>query len=169
MNFEYDVASLYNAERAMRERWPSHIISAMGPAVGYTSAGDHHLVVEFDDTEVNNPESKWVAATRDDIERIFAFTKNLTDGDRLLVHCQAGHGRSPAILMGVLMQHGMSADDAFESVLEIRSAAIPNRMIVDIIDDVLSTEGALGTRVAAYYKKLLIPGVNLPDRGDYMA
>jgi predicted protein tyrosine phosphatase len=168
MIFEYDVTSLINAERAMRERWPSHIISALGPSEAYTSSGENHLVVEFDDTEVDNPDSKWIAAKREDIERIFAFTKNLGEEDRLLVHCKAGHSRSPAILMGVLMQHGMSAGDAFESVLQIRPAAIPNRMMVDLIDEVLGTDGALGERVAEYYKRLMIPGVHLPNRGDYM-
>lgn len=165
MNFEYHVSNLYEAQKSMQERWASHIVSALGRADAIPSMGDHHLVMTFDDTEVVDDTGKWVAMTRADMERVFEFTSTLGEGDRLLVHCRAGKSRSTAILMGVLMQHGMTADEAFTAVLTIRPVAIPNRLIVEHIDDILDTGGALTNRVAAYYRTLMIPGIHLPDRG----
>lgn len=164
-DFEFHVASFLEAQRMIREMWPSHIITALGKKDIIPSMGDHHLVLEFDDTEVIDPTEQWVAFTPEHLDRVLAFTADLQPFHRLLVHCRAGKSRSTAIMMGVLMQHGHSAEEAFQSVLDIRPVAIPNRHIVDLIDQRLETGGTLTEVVADYYKKLTIPGVHLPDRG----
>lgn len=164
-DFEFHVTSLPRAQKMIQEGWPSHIISALGSQDIIPSVGNHHLVVEFDDTEIVDPSGKWVAFTPEHLDRILAFTANLRDWHRLLVHCRAGKSRSTAIMMGILMQHGRSPEEAFKAVLDARPVAIPNRHIVDLIDAKLDTDGALTKVVAAYYKTLMIPGLHLPDRG----
>jgi predicted protein tyrosine phosphatase len=165
LNFEFHVASFLEAQRLMREGWPSHIVTALGTADIIPSDGPHHYVMEFDDTEVVDEKGKWVAITREDVERLLEFTRDIPEGARLLVHCRAGKSRSTALAMGIAMQHGMTAQQAFSTVQEIRPVLIPNRRIVDLIDEILDRDDKLTPIVAAYYERLIIPGITLPDRG----
>ena len=164
-DFEFHVTSLARAEKMMQEGWPSHIITVLGSKDVIPSSGSNHLVVEVDDTEIEDPSGKWVAITREDIDRVLAFSKDIPDNACLLVHCLAGKSRSTAVLLGVLVQHGMTPEEALEALLSIRPVAIPNRRIIDLLDAALEQKGALVKVVEDYYKRLMIPGLHLPDRG----
>ncbi len=165
MDFEYHVCPLADAQRLMREHWPSHVITALGKRDIFPSQGTHHLVLEFDDSEVADPGDRWVAPTQEQIEQAMAFAKTLAEGDRLLVHCKAGDSRSPAILLGALVQAGVPAEQAIENILTIRPTAIFNRLIVDHLDAIFGLSGDLSELVDRFYDRFRIPGIKLPRRG----
>lgn len=77
------------------------------------------------------------------VERILDWLRWLSDGDRLLVHCRGGIGRSPAISCAILCATGLSPDQAWERVHDVRPQAAPNPQIIRLFDDALSLDGGL--------------------------
>jgi len=49
---------------------------------------------------------------------------------RLLIHCHAGLGRSPALAIVALMAVGMEARDAVDTIVHAVLKASPNRLIL---------------------------------------
>ena len=90
------------------------------------------------ETETSN---SIVIPEKQHIEQILEFTKFLTDKDKLLVHCNMGVSRSTAISCGILIQHGMTFEDAYNYVKTIRNVARPNRKIIEYIDDIFALNG----------------------------
>ncbi len=93
-------------------------------------------------------ESKWPTLsdphpTLEMVCQILDFTADLTDEDRVLVNCHLGQTRSSAIMIGILMQHGMEARDAFAAVLEARPAMMPNVLFCEHIDTYFALNGEL--------------------------
>lgn len=64
----------------------------------------------------------FIAPTRHDIETALAHTRDVGSSDRLLVHCHAGKGRSPATAIGVLIAAGASPETASQQVKALRPA-----------------------------------------------
>jgi len=83
---------------------------------------------------------------------VLEFTKNLTDDDRLLIHCFAGMSRSTAFAIAVLIQHGMDYVEAFKHVAMIRPILLPNRLIIKLIDQHFSLQGDLINLVRCHYQ-----------------
>lgn len=69
------------------------------------------------------------------LAQALAFTSDLRAHDRLLVHCRHGIGRSTAMAIGVCVQHGMDAEQAYRHVERIRDCLLPNATIIALIDD----------------------------------
>jgi predicted protein tyrosine phosphatase len=128
--------------------------------------GEHHLVVFFDDTE-HVDDKQWTAVSPWHIQRVLEHTADLQSGDRLLVHCKAGKSRSTAMAIAILIQHGMSPTEAFLRVKVVRPILIPNRLMIEFIDQHFNLDGELEAIVAEYYEGLTLPGVKLPDRGGW--
>lgn len=84
-----------------------------------------------------------VLATLEDIQAILSFSEKLTAADNLLVHCSAGISRSTAVACGILCQHGLSPQEALETVCLIRKRAYPNAHIISLMDEALELRGLL--------------------------
>lgn len=136
----------YEELRHVIVRWkPSHVLSIlndMEPLDG------NHLFIEVSD--IPRPIEGHVHPQREHLEQVFAFTRDLTDEDRLLVHCYAGMSRSTAIAIGVLIQHGLAYDEAFKHVETIRPILMPNQMFIELIDEYFDLRGDLAAMVAEY-------------------
>ena len=61
----------------------------------------------------------------------------------LLVHCQFGLSRSPAIAIGSLLQAGRSIEQAYSEVLAVRPTIDPNALIIRILDEHFNFKGEL--------------------------
>ena len=60
-------------------------------------------------------------------EAISVLAKMLAHGIRIYVHCTAGMGRSPAVVLGYLtLVEGYSSDDAIRRILQGRPGAVPS-------------------------------------------
>jgi len=75
---------------------------------------------------------------------ILFVMEHLEKGD-VLIHCHAGKSRSAAIALGVLaLQHPDHDENSLlEKLLEIRSIAAPNILIVEMADILTGREGKL--------------------------
>lgn len=51
---------------------------------------------------------------------------DIADGQRIVVHCYAGIGRTGIVTSSILMQHGYSPLDAFKLVSEKRGTKVPD-------------------------------------------
>jgi atypical dual specificity phosphatase len=59
--------------------------------------------------------------------------KALAAGDRVLVHCNAGIGRTGAILACFLVQQGWSAEEAVNRIRQQRPLSLETREQVDSV------------------------------------
>jgi predicted protein tyrosine phosphatase len=85
------------------------------------------------------------APTIHDVKRILAFTSQLTEKARVLVHCRAGVSRSTATAYAIFCQHSVPGTE-FDNLLRVellRDLVIPNRLIVQYADQILEREGAM--------------------------
>ena len=98
------------------------------------------MIVEFNDVEDPNDE---YCPKIEHIYRILNFSKDFNDTDKVLIHCFAGRRRSTATAIGILIQHGMTIEDAFEHCYKIRPIMLPNRLILQLMDDALDLKGDL--------------------------
>ena len=156
---EIKIDSFYKAD-AMMDSWPTVIISLIGPDEDRMhKRGEHHLLLRFHDTEVEN-DPEWTAPNREHMVEALAHAKKYVDKGRakVLVHCTAGKSRSTAVAMGVLVQSGMTAQEALDHVLSIRPVVVPNRLIIRYLDDLLQQDGAMIAVVDEYYD-------NIPEDG----
>ena len=70
-----------------------------------------------------------------DVKRILAFTSQLPERAKVLVHCRAGVSRSTAIAYAILCQHskpGMEMENLLH-IQTIREWATPNRLIIELL------------------------------------
>ena len=123
------IGSYEDAVRDVAAGWPTRIVSLL-PHCG--CLGAHHLVVEIDD--ICDPQQGYCAPAPEHLDRVLAFTRTLTDNDRLLVHCRAGVSRSTAMIIAIFLQHGMDPDQAFSHVRRLRPEMILNRRILELAD-----------------------------------
>jgi protein-tyrosine phosphatase len=72
--------------------------------------GMSFLHVDIEDTDV---------PTMDQLMLIYDFADPLLDrGEKILVHCQNGYGRSPLIIAAILIHRGMTTADALTTLFE---------------------------------------------------
>lgn len=134
--FQLKVTDIHNAQKLIDQKWPSKIITLLGPAMSHKkdiqSTGPHHLRITFDDITVAMP--KWIAPTASHIEEILSFSKNFNSDDRVLIHCRGGISRSTSTAIGVLIQHGLSPEDAFVYVKTQSRDMDPNELVLSYMD-----------------------------------
>ena len=149
--FEFRVKGISEAQVDISHGWPTRIISAIKvPLLGFDHQGDHHLIVNVDD--IHSVTCEGTPATVEMIHQVLAHTSDLEDDDRLLVHCFAGQSRSTALMIGILIQHGMSPQDAFDSVKENRPVLMPNQLITELLDAHFGLNGDLINIVLDYIR-----------------
>jgi len=102
----------------------------------------NHLFLDMDD--VLDP-TAILAPTRQQVERLLAWAKNLPQDSKLLIHCQAGVSRSTAAALAIKVQElGVDRiDEAVTWLLRIRPQACPNPIIMQYADDLLQANGEL--------------------------
>lgn len=135
--FEFKVLDLHEA--MMGFDWATCIVSLLADPVRLQ--GRHHLHIVMDDVWIEAANAN--VPTRAMIEEVFDHVAHLTDEDRLVVHCLAGQSRSPAVMIGILILHGIDPLAAFDLVKEHRPDANPNPLIIRHIDDHFGLGGIL--------------------------
>jgi predicted protein tyrosine phosphatase len=136
--FELKVVGAEEAAVLIGEGWPTRIVTLR--AMSGDVVGAHHFFVVADDV-ANVSDERHPTSTH--LLQVLDFTRDLTDTDQLLVHCKGGHSRSPAMAIAICIQHGMTYREAFAHVATIRSALLPNRLIVQHIDEHFGLNGKL--------------------------
>lgn len=182
--FELKIMGIAKAKQLIGADWPTHIVSVINDA-GEDAQGNHfpgtaidrqhgnHIIVNFHDAEDEDAAEAYglVPPTRKVINEVLeeVASWDLDDDSKVVIHCSAGKSRSTAIALGVLIQAGMTPKDALAKVKLLSPAMLPNRLIVEYVDDYLGLNGALIEAVREFYTKsiLIIPGIALPNRGGY--
>lgn len=144
--FQLKVVGLDEATQLIREGWPTRIISLTSDE--RLDYGPHHLHIQVADVPI--PISHAPYPCEELLCCALDFTRDLTDEDRLLVHCFAGQSRSAAIGIAILIQHGMHCDEAFDKVLEIRDIMLPNMLFIKHTDAHFDLKGKLVARAKAH-------------------
>lgn len=182
--FDIKVMGIAKAKQQIGADWPTHIISVINDA-GSDAQGNHfpgtaidrqhgnHIIVNFHDVEDEEAAEAYglVPPSRKVIDEVLEETASweMDDASKLIVHCSAGKSRSTAIALGVLVQAGMTPEEALKKVKLLSPAMLPNRLMVEYIDDYLKLDGKLVQVVKEFYDKsiMIIPGISLPNRGGY--
>ena len=135
--FEIKVFGYEEARDCYISGWPTKIISLIKPDM--PDWGKNHLKLQFDD--ISYSRDGYIAPSSWHVNRILEFSKDFVDTDKVLVHCQAGISRSTAAAIGILIQHGMSYEYAYNKIENIRPILLPNKLMVSFIDDYFNLEG----------------------------
>ncbi|MFC5050577.1 hypothetical protein ACFPK9_08130 [Rubritalea spongiae] len=108
--------------------------------IGFPDANIHFAT--FDDTEVQEIGQ---APVHNDVLLCLEFARSIPQGSHLLIHCMAGISRSTATAMAVISDfYGPGSElESAVSIQEIRPVANPNRLILEIADEILERNGAL--------------------------
>jgi len=96
------------------------------------------------------------APTKDHVQKILDFTKDITDGV-VVVNCFAGVSRSTAAALAILHQHHRCIDTSISKLLEVRPQACPNPIISKYADDILGCNGQLFEASETVAKKKILP------------
>lgn len=140
--FELKITGIYEASRWVENKWATHCISLVDPGVNPSFLCKNHLILKLHDVETQVvPE--WILPNQSHIDQILEFTKNLGDGDKLLVHCHQGLSRSTAASIGILLQHGFDAESAYRYVETVRDILLPNGLITRMLDERFELNGEL--------------------------
>ena len=146
----------------------THVLSILDPdwpdPASFAAFPPHRrLALRFNDIIEATP--KLLAPSREDVERLLAFGRELSEpaGNHLLVHCHAGVSRSTAAAALILAQAypDRAAGEALEAVARIRPRAWPNLRILEFGDALLGRDGEIVAAAGAIYRRVL-------DRDPYM-
>jgi len=126
-----------------------HIISIVnsgGTLPTFISRVPHRLKLEFDDIHIPDSDPQYILPQREHVIRAIEFMETVDpDGGDLLVHCQMGIRRSPAIALAACASRlppGLE-DRAFACVTDAQPQASPNPWIVELADMLLRRGGRL--------------------------
>src|SRR6266849_885815 len=130
-------------------------------------APHRRLILRFHD--VIEPQPDQIAPTREDVERLLVFGREVSETTEahLLVHCRAGVSRSTAAAALILMQANPEwpASAALDTVAAIRPRAWPNLLILEFGDALLGRNGEIAAAAGAIYRRVLARD---PEFGDQM-
>lgn len=146
--FELKICGYEELQEVIALWQPTHVLSVLNGMKRLPDPDIKHLFIEVSDVPM--PIEGHIHPIREHLEQMFAFTAELTDADRLLVHCYAGMSRSTATAIGVCIQHGMPYDLAFQHVALIRPILVPNQMFIQLIDEYFDLQGDLIRMVVDY-------------------
>ncbi len=152
--FQILVTSFNEAENFIEEKWPTRIISLIDNERVVNLLGPHHLHLKFNDVSSTNMVNPPLP---EHLVQVLEFTKDLTDSDKVLVHCLAGISRSTAMAIAILIQHGMNYRDAYFHIAAVRPQLMPNHLITFYTDDYFNLNGELIALVKERYMRLMLP------------
>jgi len=140
----------------------THVLSILDPEwpdpSAFTDFPPHRrLALRFHD--IIEPSRRQLAPSRDDVERLLSFGRELGEAaeSHLLVHCHAGVSRSTAAAALILAQAHPErpAHEALGRVAQIRPRAWPNLRILEFGDALLGRDGEIIAAVGAIYRRVL--------------
>jgi predicted protein tyrosine phosphatase len=141
----------------------SHLITIANPSAALSQPSwlkGAHLQLRFGDvvSEADAKRCKTTAPSLHDLQQAVEFFREswVVPGSRILISCDHGASRSPAlayVLMADQFGTGREAE-AFDAVLDIRSVAVPNGLVVRLGDAFLKRDGALLAPLKDFYAKI---------------
>lgn len=91
--------------------------------------------------------------TKEHVTRLISIADDLlarqTDV-RVLYHCAAGISRSTAALFILLVRGGMTYEQAYQSILQVRGALAPNILLIKYADILMNQGGKMLDYVASF-------------------
>lgn len=159
------------AERAIADGNPSDIVALVSlhdparaeimstshktPCAGFDAFSGSKIAFEFADTE---PEDSWLgefAATPEDIESVIAWGREHKDTEgTVLVHCNAGVGRSPAVafILQCLWDDtkGRESHSLQRALSRCDTNPFPNAWVVKLGDDILCRDRGMVRAVKSF-------------------
>lgn len=140
----------------------THVLSILDPGWPEPDAFgvyDPHSRLELRFHDVIESHPGWIAPERWDVERLLDFGRDLSRerGAHLLVHCHAGVSRSTAAATLVLAQSrpDSPAEEALQTVVQLRPRAWPNLRILELGDALLARRGEIVEAAHAHYRRAL--------------
>lgn len=107
----------------------------------YWKDGNNWLKLNMEDTPNPNGVD---APTMEEVVKGITFGSNaIRAGQNLLVHCQLGLSRSPAMAIGSMIKAGDTIEGAFNRAKQVRPRIDPNPLILQYIDEHLKLNGEL--------------------------
>ena len=139
----------------------THVLSILGPNSPdppelAAFARHRRLILRFHD--VIEPQPNQIAPTREDVERLLVFGRQVSETPEahLLVHCRAGVSRSTAAALILLQVHPeWPASAALHAVAAIQPRAWPNLLILEFGDALLGRNGEIVAAAGAIYRRVL--------------
>lgn len=125
----------------------SHVVTMLSDADDVPPLANidpqRHLRLNFSD--VVETRLKWVAPSRDDIERLISFVRAWDRRAPMVVHCYAGVSRSAAaaLIALVALNPGVNEPAAVGALVAASPVAAPNRLMIALADDILGRGGLL--------------------------
>ncbi len=111
------------------------------PATPSGLAPEHHLRLEIND--ITSPEPDQILPERAHVERLIAFLEDAR-GQSLLIHCYAGISRSPAAALVSMALDAPGREETAADALRVAAPyAQPNRLLIELADDLLGRAGRL--------------------------
>jgi predicted protein tyrosine phosphatase len=141
----------------------SHLITIANPGAVLSQPSwfkGVHLQLRFGDVVSEADARRWktTAPCLRDLQQAVEFFREswIVPGSKILVSCDHGASRSPAlayVLMADQLGAGREAE-AFGTVLDTRSVAVPNGLVVRLGDAFLGRNGALLAPLKDFYAKI---------------
>jgi len=146
------VCGLDDMPGQVAELRPGRLISLLSPehqpATPHEIASSDHLRLLIDD--VDEPRAGAIAPARSHIETLIRFLRSSPPRSSILIHCLAGVSRSPA---GALIALALDAPgrerDAAQLLRSAAPFADPNRLMIELADEILERRGNLVAALAS--------------------
>lgn len=100
------------------------------------------LRLVFDDIQEDNLSLLRTAPTKHHVDQMIQFAR-MARSDNMMVHCAAGHSRSPAVAIVWLVVRGHSPKDAVQQVKNSRPGIVPHLKFLAFADEALGLGGSL--------------------------
>lgn len=153
--------------RAHREGDYTHLLSLLDPERGYDGVSapvkikTMSLITfhDLDDIEIRAPEYlHCIPPNEEHIRDIFKMFEHLekSEGDGILVHCEAGVSRSTAASILGLCHLGLPPRDAFGAVVNINEMGLANRRMLRVGGKMLGDNGELLEIAEAHRKHMFV-------------
>lgn len=137
--FEFKVLGLSEAGVEIYRQWPTKIVSLVSRHLPLPQQSDH-LIIHVEDVHSEEGDDY---PTAEMVESILNYAKSFTDEDRVMVHCFAGQSRSTAAMIAILIGSGMDWRSAHDAVVANRAVALPNQLIIRLLDEHFEFAGEL--------------------------
>lgn len=161
----------YNERDNYRSQNITHLITIANPGADNDAptwfAGEH-LSLWFGDvvSEADARQCNTKAASSDDIKQAIIFFRLARQQPdyNILISCDYGASRSPALVYVLLAdQYGLGREsEAFNEVLSIRPESVPNKLVVQIADQLLARQGQLLAPLLEYFKTVYEEALGMP-------
>ena len=129
---------------------PTHMVSLLGddpfPGTPVSIVPDGHLKIQVHD--ITEPMTGLIAPEREHLVTLLEFARRWRQRGPLIIHCYAGVSRSTAAALLVLCCYNEGRESDAVRLLRARAPhAYPNRLMIELADDLLSCGGRLAEAV----------------------